>query len=304
MKVVVTSSSFSQNKALVKELKEVVQGDIVFNEEGKRFNPQELEAFLKEAEAAIVGLDHITPELLDKLPHLKFISKYGVGLDNIDLKACEERGIKIGWKPGVNKLSVAEMVLGYMLSLSRNLFQSSLELKSGTWKKNGGGQLTGKTVGIIGFGHIGQEVFRLLKPFQCKILANDINNNVFQNVDVFQTSKEEIYQSCDIITVHTPLTKETQNLLNQQTFLQMKQKPIIINSARGGLVNEDDIIEALNKKQISAYAVDAYINEPNPSTELTQRNDVFCTPHIGGNSREAVLAMGRAAIENIKEFIK
>ena len=123
---------------------------------------------------AIIGLEHINENILKNLPSLKFISKYGVGLDNIDLKACEKYNVQIGWTQGLNIVSVAEIVIGYMLSLSRNIYLTSNMLKKNIWLKDGGNELSGKTVGIIGLGNIGQKVVEFLKPFNCTILVNDI----------------------------------------------------------------------------------------------------------------------------------
>ena len=149
MKIKVSTVAFSTNQRLIAELKKYFQ-DVEINENGTRILESELANFYKDADGIIVGLEKITPDLLDKLPRLKIIAKYGVGLDNIDINACKERNITIGWTGGVNKRSVAEMTLGFMLALCRNLYITSNQLKTGVWNKNGGVQLTGKTVGIIG----------------------------------------------------------------------------------------------------------------------------------------------------------
>ena len=304
MNLAITSSSFSKNEILMKKISELWKGSIKSNSEGKKFSQTELLEFLTNCDAAIVGLDDISDYLLEQLPKLKYISKYGVGLDNIDLESCKKRNIKIGWTGGVNKLSVAEMTIGFALSLSRNLYQSSLKLTHGNWEKSGGFQLSNKTVGIIGFGNIGKEVYRLLAPFNCNILVNDINPYVFNGYALKNTEFNDLISQCDIITVHTPLTEQTRSFISTDQFKLMEHnKPIIINTARGGIVDETEVIKALDKKQITGFAIDAYINEPTPPKELTQRDDVFCTPHIGGNSKEAVLAMGNSAIDNLMEII-
>ena len=173
MKVKVSNLAFSKNQYLVDALKDKFP-DSVVNTDGMRMNGDSLVEYLKDAEAAIVGLELVTPELLDKLPQLKVIAKYGVGLNNIDIEACKQRGIIVGWTGGVNKRSVAEMTVGFMLALCRNLYSTSNDLKSLYWNKNGGFQLSGKKIGIIGVGNIGKEVINLLRPFGCEILVNDI----------------------------------------------------------------------------------------------------------------------------------
>ena len=236
MIIKVPNRAFSNNKDLVDLLlKNFPKSHI--NLKGMRFRDEALVKFLYDAEAAIIGLELINNDLLDKLPKLKFIAKYGVGLNNIDLEACKKRNIMVGWSPGVNKRSVAEMTLGFMLSLSRNLFTTSNQLKSSIWNKNGGYQLSNKTVGIIGLGNIGKEVVKLLKPFQCNILVNDILNieDFSKKNNLKIKSKEEIYRESDIISVHTPLTNETNNLINKEAFSLMKSTSLIINTARARL---------------------------------------------------------------------
>lgn len=303
MKIVVTSPSFSSNKILQNEIYKYFPNAIL-NLDGTRFDKRNLIDYIKDSDAIIVGLEPIDKEVLEQCPNLKIVSKYGVGLNNIDLEACKKRDITIGWTGGVNKLSVAEMTLGYMLMLCRNLFITSNELKNGIWNKSGGFQLSGKMVGIIGVGHIGKEVIRLLKPFNCEILVNDIINQeqYYKENNLKEVSKEEIFKTCDIVTIHTPFDSTTDNLINKKVFETMKNSSFIINSARGGIINEDDLKYALLNNLIAGAAIDAYVEEPPTDKELLSLPNLICTPHIGGNSREAVEAMGLSAINHLKEF--
>jgi phosphoglycerate dehydrogenase-like enzyme len=303
MKIVATSPSFSKHSTLVLEINKL-SDDIKLNLDGVRLKETELIDFVGDADALIVGLEKIDEVFLDRCKNLKIIAKYGVGLDNIDLEACKKRNIAIGWSGGINKLSVAEMALGFMLSLSRNLFQTSLQLKSGDWNKNGGFQLSEKTIGIIGVGHIGKEVIRLLAPFNCNILVNDIidQKEYYQSTGVHECTKDEIFKRCDIITLHTPLTKDTECLINAKSLSKMQTNTIVINTARGGLIEEKSLKTALSNNQIKAAAIDTYDHEPPSDQELIKLKNLFCTPHIGGNSNEAILAMGMSAINHIKKF--
>lgn len=305
MNIVVTSPSFSSNKLLQEEIYKYFP-NAKLNLDGKRFNKEELIEYIKDADAVIVGLEPINKEVLDKCPKLKIVSKYGVGLNNIDLEACKKRKIAIGWTGGVNKLSVAEMALGYMLMLCRNLFVTSNELKNGIWNKAGGFQLSGKKVGIIGVGYIGKEVIRLLKTFNCKIYVNDIINQdeYYKENNLIETSKEEIFKTCDIVTIHTPYDDTTKEIVNLEVFKIMKKSSFIINSARGGIINENDLKYALQNKLIGGAAIDAYIEEPPTDKELLNLPNLICTPHIGGNSKEAVEAMGMSAIKHLVEYFK
>jgi D-3-phosphoglycerate dehydrogenase len=301
--IVVTSPSFSKNKTLQKKIYSYFP-NAKLNLEGKPFNKRELIEYIGEAKGLIVGLDKIDKEVLNGCPNLKIISKYGVGLNNIDLNGCKERNIAIGWSGGVNRLSVAEMTLGYILMLSRNLYITSNQLKRGVWNKNGGFELSGKTVGIIGVGFIGKELIRLLEPFRCKILVNDIinQNRYYKKYNLIESSKDEIYKNADIITLHTPLNSTTNNMITLKEMKIMKKSAILINSARGGLINEDDLKFALQNNIIAGGAIDVYINEPPTNKELIEIPNLITTPHIGGNSKEAVLAMGMSAIEHLRKF--
>jgi len=303
MNIVVTSPSFSKNKTLQSEIKKYFP-NAKLNLEGIRFSKDELIEFIRDAEAVVIGLEAIDEEILNFCPKLKFISKYGVGLDNIDLKACKERGIKVGWTGGVNRLSVAEMTLGFMLMLARNLYIASNNLKRGNWEKDGGFQLSGKTVGIIGVGFIGKELVRLLKPFQCKILVNDIINqdSFYRENSLVEVSKEEIYRKSDFITLHTPLNETTKNLISLNEMKMMKPNTYILNTARGGLIVEEDLKIALKEGVIAGAAIDSYLVEPPQDQELLSLPNLICTPHIGGNAKEAVEAMGRSAINHLRKF--
>lgn len=298
MKVKVTSPSFSKKE----ELRGALLGefpDSIFNDEGKKFSPAEIVDYLSDADFAIVGTDKVSRETLSKLPNLKMISKYGVGLDNLDVEACKEFGIKVGWTGGVNKLSVAEMTLGFMISLCRNLYLTSSHLSNGEWVKDGGFQLSGKKIGIIGYGFVGREVHRLLKPFNCEIYVNDIIDVIEDGITI--ASKESIFEECDIVTIHVPKTKETTNLVGKTELQKMKKTSFVINTARGGIINEKALAEALREGTIAGAAIDVYDEEPVVSEELVKLKNLFCTPHIGGNSNEAVLSMGESAIAHLRE---
>lgn len=303
MKVVVSAVAFSKNKELVNTLLSHFPNAII-NAEGKRYTKNELTEYYKEADAIITGLEKIDDDLLSKLPKLKLIAKYGVGLDNIDLDACKKRNIKVGWTGGVNKHSVAEMALGLMLMLSRNLYTTSNLLKSGVWNKSGGFSLHSRTIGIVGLGHIGKELVKLLKPFDCKILLNDIIDlgeySYANNLEVVE--KDFLFQQADIISFHTPLNEYTINLVNKETILTMKPSVILINTARGGIINEQDLKWALHNNKIGGAALDVFEIEPPEDKELMQYPNLIATPHIAGNSYEAVVDMGLAAINHIIKF--
>ena len=304
-KIVATSPSFSKNIKLQKEIYKYFS-DVTLNLEGTKFNENQLIDYIKNADAIIIGLDNINATILDKCPNLKFIAKYGVGLDNIDLDTCKARNIQIGWTGGTNKLSVAEMALGLMLMLARNIFISSNELKNGRWNKSAGFQLSEKKIGIIGLGYVGKELVRLLKPFECKIFANDLilEDKYCKENQVTPVSKEEIFRISDFITINAPYNETTNNLINLDVFKIMKNSAYLINVARGGIINEEDLKFALKNNIIAGAALDAYSEEPAKDLELLRLPNLICTPHIGGNSQEAIEKMGLSAINHLRDFFK
>ncbi len=303
--IAVASPSFSKNDFLRKELRKHFS-NCSFNEEGTRFDELGLIKFFNGASGAIVGLEKVNVALLQGCPDLKIISRYGVGLDNIDIKACQERGLTLGWTPGVNQRSVAELALGFMLALCKNIYPTSLKLKTGVWHKQGGTDLTGKTIGIIGVGHIGKNLIGLLKNFNCAILVNDIvdqSKYYLRNGCRFAT-KSEIFKKADIVTVHTPLTDKTIGLVGPKELRSMKKNSFLINTARGKIVDLKALKTALVEGWISGAGLDVYDEEPFSDLELLALPNLVCTPHIAGNSLEAVRAMGLSSIEHLIKYYK
>lgn len=305
MKIVVTSPSFSKNETLKKELTAVFP-EVVLNEAGHRLQDNDLIDFIKDADGVIVGLESMEQSVLQRCPALKIISKYGVGLDNIDFEYCKKMNIRVGWTPGVNKRSVAEMVVAFMVALSRNLYMTSNQLKRGVWNKNGGFDLSGKTIGIIGAGNVGKEVVRFLKPFHNTILVNDIidQRDYYNENNLHEVTKEEVYRQSDMITLHVPLNAGTKGLINSSTLSMMKRSAYLINTSRGKVVEQGDLKWALINGVIAGAAIDVYDEEPPGDGELLNLPNLICTPHIGGNSRESVLSMGMSAIMHLRDFFK
>ena len=303
MRVRVCNISFSKNSILVNKIKKYFK-DVNFNFNGVRLDGEELIDFCKDADAIIVGVEKINSFILKRLPNLKYIAKYGVGIDNIDIDSCKERGVLIGWTGGVNKRSVAELTLGYMLILMRNIFSSYSDLKKLRWIKDGGNSLYNKKIGIIGMGNIGQDLIKLLSVFDCEILANDISENslLSKKLNFKYVTKEFLYRNSDIVTLHVPLTSSTKKMINTKVFNKMKNSSILINTSRGGVVCEKDLIDALKNKKIHSAALDVFQYEPLKNKELVRLSNIICTPHIAGNSKEAVIEMGNSAISHLINF--
>ena len=302
-KIKVSSHSFSKNKKL-QELLLKQFPNTIFNETGQILQGSNLFHFIQDADGIIAGQENLNSSILNKTSKLKVISKYGVGLDNINFEYCKKQNIQVKWTAGVNKRSVAELTLSFMLTLCKNFYPTSIQLKNGVWNKTGGIDLSQKTIGIIGVGNIGKELIELLKPFRCKILVNDIldQSNYYKKHQLFSTLKEKILKESDIVTIHTPLTQQTTNLINLNSIQLMKKSAFLINTARGPIVNQNALKKALLNQWIAGAALDVYSTEPPTDKKFLNIPNLICSPHIGGNSQESVFAMGTAAIQNLKNF--
>ena len=300
-RVAVCSRSFSKNQILRQELLAKYE-NVSFNEKGIKLEGEELITFLKGHQMAIIGIEKITAEVLSEIPDLEVIGKFGVGLDNIDLTAMAKYEKKLGWIPGVNKRSVAELVILLILSMLRHTQSIHKNILEGNWSQKMGGLLSGRTVGIVGCNNIGQEVIKLLKPWDCKFLVNDIVDYPEFNSEYGITSVgiEELLINSDIISLHLPLNQSTQNIISKSRLRLMKPTSILINTARGGLVDELALKDALKSKKIAAAALDVFQSEPPKDFELLTLPNFLATPHIGGSTEEATLAMGRAAIQGLE----
>jgi D-3-phosphoglycerate dehydrogenase len=276
----------------------------LFNDKGRYLTEDELIRFAGEADALLVGRDGITGKVLSALPQLKIIAKYGVGLDTIDQDALKRHSVELGWSAGVNRRSVAELTLSFMLGLCHNVFKAGSALKQGQWVKDGGHLLQGKTVGIVGCGNIGKEVVRLLKPFECRIWIRDIleMSGFCTETDALEKSYEEVLDGADIISLHVPLTEETRHMINATTLRRMRPTAFLINTSRGDVVDQSALKDALMKETIAGAALDVFSQEPPEDAGLLACPQLVVTPHIGGNAVEAVEAMARAAFQHLKEY--
>ncbi|MEE8260421.1 MAG: phosphoglycerate dehydrogenase [Nitrospinaceae bacterium] len=276
----------------------------LFNDTDRYLTEDELIQFAGQADALLVGRDGITDKVLSALPQLKIIAKYGVGLDTIDQDALNRHSVELGWTAGVNRRSVAELTLSFMLGLCHNVFKGGSALKQGQWVKDGGHMLKGKTVGVIGCGHIGKEVIQLLQPFGCVIWIRDIldRSEFCKETGAFEKSLEEVLAGADIISLHVPLTEETRYMINAASLAKMRPTAFMINTSRGDVVDQAALKEALLKETIAGAALDVFDREPPEDAELLACPQLMVTPHIGGNAIEAVEAMARAAFQHLKEY--
>jgi len=299
--VAVCSRSFSRHPYLRRVLLSKFE-HVKFNDDGLSLANDSLVEFLSEAELAITALETLDYYVLSNLPRLKRISKYGVGLDMIDMQAMRSLGKQLAWQGGVNKRAVAELALTMMLSIIRKIPESQSKIASGLWTQTVGNTLTEKTVGIIGCGNIGQELVGLLKPFNCRVLINDIQDypNFYELNDLEVVSLEDLLIDSDVVTLHVPLDCTTKNIISRQKLSLMKRSAIIINTARGGLIDEKALALALKEKEIAGAGLDVFEIEPPFNSELFSCPAVFPTAHIGGSAEESIVAMGMAAIDGLE----
>ena len=302
IKVAVTSRSFSRNDILRKELLHQYK-NVKFNDDGLRLQGDVLIDFLQGCHKVITALEVIDDDLLRRLPNLKVISKYGVGLDMIDMQAMKNHNVKLGWTGGVNRRSVSELVISFAIALLRHVPASHREVLSGTWRQHIGGNLSGRTVGIIGCGFVGQDLVKMLQPFQCTILVNDIKKHekFYKKYNIREVEKEELLANSDVVTLHTPLDDSTRNMLTDRRLALMKPNAILINIARGGLLDENALKKMLISGRLGGAALDVFSIEPPQDKELLELPNFIVTPHIGGSAHEAILAMGRAAIDGLSD---
>ena len=300
--IAVASRSFSKHPVLRAELL-ARYSNVKFNDEGLSLNGESLIEFARGCRKIITALERIDETILSALPELEVISKYGVGTDMLDKAALIRHGIRLGWTGGVNKRSVAELAIAFMISVLRQIPQGNLDVRTGKWINRRGKQLSDSVVGIIGCGHIGKDLTRLLRAFGSKVLAHDILDfpEFYREYDVEPLDLETLLQRADVVTLHVPLDHTTRNILNAERLAMMKPGAVLINTARGGLVDEAALKQLLKDGHLAGAAFDVFATEPPEDLELLQLPNFLATPHIGGSSEEAVLAMGRAAIRGLDE---
>ena len=269
-----------------------------FDVEEKFYPEEELKEKIKEVDVIIVrSATKIRQNIIDealKTGRLKLVVRGGVGLDNIDVAYAKARGIEVRNTPCASSNAVAELVLCEMLVLARNVKLANLTLQEGVWakKKLKGTEIHGKTLGLIGFGNIARSLAEKANNLGMNVIYNDIVEHIDAR-EYFKFAKfEEIIEKADYITVHTPLTEDTKYMFNKEVFKNMKETAFFINCARGGIVQEEDLLEAINTNEIAGAAIDCFENEPQPIEGLLNHPKVTVTPHIGASTREAQERIG------------
>jgi len=265
--------------------------------------PADLSEALKDADVLIVrSKTKVTKEVIEGAPKLKIIARGGVGLDNINVNAAEEKGITVINTPGASANAVAELVIGHMLSCFRNIAKANFQMKNGIWDKKNliGQEVEGKTLGIIGYGRIGALVGKKASALGMKIIAYNPPPRHEDGLAEFVDDFDEFLARSDVITLHVPLNESTRDAINGESISKMKDGVFIINTSRGEVIDEDALYEACKSGKIAAAALDVYREEPYKG-KLLGLGNVFFTPHLGAATKEAQLRIGKELVEKLKK---
>ena len=299
--VAVASHSFPKHAVLRAELL-ARYPDSIFNETGRPLAGDALVRLLRGHAKAITGLERLDASIFAALPGLRVVSKYGVGLDMIDFDAARRHGVSVRWTAGVNRQAVAELTIAFMIALARNLMPLAREMREGVWTRGGGRQLSSATVGVIGCGNVGRTVARLCRAFGSTVLAHDIVHDAafYDETGVRPVDLDTLLRESDFVTIHLPLDDSTRDLIGARELALMQPTAFLINTARGGIVDEAALRRALVDHKLGGAAFDVFHFEPPTDTDLLMLPNFVATPHAGGSSVEAALAMGRAAIAGLE----
>lgn len=306
MKILVTPTSMQpgKNSKALEELR-AFSNDLVFNTTGKPLTEDDLLPLLSDCDGYIAGLDFVTEKVLKSCGHLKVISRYGAGYDRVDIEAAKALSIPVTNTPGVNAEAVGELAFGLILSAARKIPYLHTSLREGGWVRSTGMELKGKTIGIMGLGAIGKVVARCAKGFDMKVMAYDpyINEEFCKSNAIKSSTFDEVLEQADVISLHLPLTDATQHLIGASAFARMKSGAILVNTSRGGIIDEDAAYDALKNGRLGGLALDAFEIEPPTASPLFTLDNVVATPHTGAHTAEAVDNMADMSVKNLIDVL-
>jgi D-3-phosphoglycerate dehydrogenase len=305
-KVLITTVPFGSKDGTPLELLNREDVEYQINPLNKKLTEIELVDMVSDFDIIIAGTEPITKQVIDSATNLKMISRVGIGLDSVDLLEAEKQGIIVSYTPDAPAPAVVELTIGLMLTLLRSVQLSNIEMHNGKWHRFFGRRLPEVTIGIIGVGRIGLGVIRYL---QClgveRFLVNDIDNDIdidIDNLDLEWVSKEIIYKHADVVSIHTPLTAQTKNMIKKEQLFSMKEDAVIINTARGGIINEQDLYDVMQSGHLSGAAIDVFDFEPY-SGKLCEISRCILTAHMGSMSIDCRTRMEIEATQEAIRFI-
>ena len=300
-RILVTPTSYGKNDSRLKTELESLVGEVVYNQTGRPFSSEEVARLLPGMDGYIAGLDVIDSNALCAADRLKVISRYGVGFDNVDLETAKRKNIVVTNTPGANSVSVAELALGLMLALARQIPEAVESVHQGKWPRYTGISLEGKTVGILGLGAIGKQLARRLNGFDCRILAFDpyADRQFAFEHQVEVSEMDRVVAEADFLSLHLPLLPELRGIVNETFLGKMKKGSFLINTSRGELVKEEALFEALQSGHLKGAGLDAFsVEPPDPNNPLLSLPNVITTPHLGAQTDGATSNMGWMALKN------
>lgn len=304
-KALITTVPFGDKNRLPIELLEAAGIEYVINPIGRKLTEDELAEMVTDFDVLIAGTEPITDKVMSRASRLKLISRVGIGLDSVDLLAAKQRGISVSYTPDAPAPAVAELTLGLMLSLLRSVHIANAQVHRGEWIRHFGRRIPEITIGIIGVGRIGQRVLRRISGFGSpRVLANDIhpNTSLVPELKLEWKDKQEIYKHADVISIHVPMTKYTKNMIRAEHLALMKPDAILINTSRGGIINERDLADSLNSGHLQGAAIDVFENEPY-SGPLADIERCILTSHMGSMSIDCRSKMEIQATEEAVRFL-
>ena len=306
MKILVTPTSFKPAKGgPALEMLRSFCGDLVFNPGDKPLSENELIPLIKGCSGFIAGLDFITRKVIESVPELKVISRYGAGYDRVDLEAAREHGVIVCNTPGVNANAVADLSFALMLGIARKVPFLDRKTREGEWPRSNGTELFGKTLGILGLGAVGKAVAKRASGFSMKVLAFDpfINNEYAQANGIIAADFDRVIAEADFLSLHLPLTSETHGIISADCMRSMKKGAVIVNTARGGLIDENAAFDLLKSGYLGGLGLDVYEAEPPTGSPLFALDNVVLTPHTAAHTAEAVAAMADLSVRNLIDVL-
>ncbi len=280
--------------------------DLVFNNTGRPLTEEELIPLLKDCDGYIAGLDMVTRKVIESSPKLKVISRYGVGYERVDIEAAKENGVVVTNTPGANSEAVGELAFALMLSVARSIPYLNEQTRAGEWIRSTGVELKNKTLGIVGLGSIGKVLARCAKGFDMQIKAYDpfIDEQYCSDNGIEIRSFDEIVAESNFISLHLPLNDDTRHIIDGRSMEKMLDGTIIINTSRGGLIDEDAAYEALKSGKLGGLGLDAFEIEPPKESPLFELKNVVSTPHTGAHTQEATNNMASLSVNNLIDILK
>lgn len=306
-RALVTSRSFRSTPGKHWDILKDADIEMVDSGVPRALTEDEMIAKMADVDGALLGVDPVTARVVAAACNLKAISRQGVGVDSVDLAACTARGIIVTNTPGTSTASVAELAMSLMLAVLRNVPQLDHRVKEGTWSRILGHELTGKSVGLIGFGRIAQALARMLQGFEVDLLYYDPyrpSREVEEALGAQFLPLDELLSRADVVSLHAMLTDETRHLINAETLALMRPSAVLVNTARGGLVDEDALATALENGDLAGAAVDVFDPEPPVGSRLLELDNFIATAHCGAYTAEANARVAVAAAQNLADALQ